>query len=79
MTALHDTGELTCPRCGAVLDDVDEHAPEEELVGKGDDELLRAPFDCPDCGAPLELVVESALPEALGVDVYVEDRRAPEE
>lgn len=73
MTALHDAGELDCPRCGAVIED----ASLEDPTGSFDEEL-RAEFDCPDCGAPLELVIESALPEALGVDIWLEDRRESE-
>lgn len=73
MTALHDTGEPTCPRCGEVLEDVKSKIS-TDAAGEGD-EFVRAPFDCPECGAPLAVVVESALPEAVGVDVYIEDRR----
>lgn len=69
MTALHDTGELTCPRCGVTFEDGALDAP----TGSYDEQVL-SEFDCPDCDAPLVLVIESALPDAVGVDMWVEDR-----
>ena len=66
---LHDTDELTCPRCGDVLEG--DFGPTEPDVGSE----VRIPFDCPTCEAPLEVVMESALPEGSGLDVWVEDRR----
>jgi hypothetical protein len=38
------------------------------------DEQVRPEFDCPDCDAPLVLVIESALPDGVGVDMWVENR-----
>lgn len=69
MTALHDTGELTCPRCGELLE-----GDFGEVTADVSDGAIRTPFDCPECDAPLVLVVENAFPEAIGVDVWVEDR-----
>lgn len=71
MTALHETGALPCPRCRASLagNTTDVSAVPEE-------ERLRIPVDCPDCEAPLDLVLPAAQSEAIGVDVFVEDRRA---
>jgi hypothetical protein len=73
MTALHDTGELTCPRCGTSLDGID---ADVTGVFRETNQPLRTHLECPDpdCNAPLDLVIESALPDALGVDIYVEDR-----
>lgn len=70
MTALHDVDELTCPRCGATLEGDFGQVPVDV-----DDNQIRTALDCPACDAPLALGVESAAPEALGVDVWVEDRR----
>ena len=39
-----------------------------------DDETVRVGFDCVECGAALVLVVASALPDALGMDLTVERR-----
>jgi DNA-directed RNA polymerase subunit RPC12/RpoP len=70
MTALHDTGELTCTRCGELLEG------DFGKVGVStSDEQTRTNIECPECGAPLQVVIESALPEALGVDIWIEDRR----
>lgn len=70
MTALHDTDDLTCPRCGASLAGI---TTDGSTVSE--EERLRVPVDCPDCDAPLDLVITSAQPDAIGVDVFVEDRR----
>lgn len=70
--ALHDTGELTCPRCGTALETAGEVRPNV------DRSKARVPVDCPDCGAPLEVILTSAAPEAIGLDVWVEDRRSPD-
>jgi endogenous inhibitor of DNA gyrase (YacG/DUF329 family) len=71
--SLHDHGDLTCPRCGTSL-------PEAEASGEAapasvDDDQIRVSIECPECEAQLDLVVENALPEAIGVDIFVEDRR----
>lgn len=73
--ALHDTGELTCPRCGETLEG--DFGKVETSTSEKDDEeaAIRTAINCPECGAPLEVVIESALPEAIGVDVWVEDRQ----
>lgn len=68
--SLHDTGDLTCPRCGDSLAD----AVDGE-VSASVEEQIRVATDCPQCGAAIEIVVESAMPDALGLDVWVEDRR----
>lgn len=72
MTALHESGDLTCPRCGASL-----AAGKSELTPKVKEANGKMRFDeeCPSCDAPLEIVVESAAPDAIGVDVWVEDHR----
>ena len=67
---MHETDELTCPRCGETL----EGDFGEVAVSTGD-EQIRTEIECPNCGAPLDIVMESALPEALGMDVWVEDRK----
>lgn len=73
--ALHDTDELTCPRCGELLEG-DFGTVTPSTSGEGAEEMeIRTPIECPACTAPLEIVIESALPEAIGVDIYVEDRR----
>jgi DNA-directed RNA polymerase subunit RPC12/RpoP len=69
MTALHDTDELTCPRCGVVLEG-DFGTVNVEMS----DDQIRTPIECPDCDAPLEVVVEMAPSDALGVEMWVEDR-----
>lgn len=71
MTEVHDSGELSCPRCGVPIEDVE--IPSAEVVTAGEE--LRVGLECPDCGSDLELVVRSAAPKALGVDVWLEDRR----
>jgi ribosomal protein S27AE len=71
--AMHEAGDVTCPRCGESLTEIEGKV---EASGELDDDgRVTVPVECPACGAALDLVVESALPEALGVDVYVEDRR----
>lgn len=71
MTSLHEADGLTCPRWGASLTDL-----EGTVAGEGSaDEQIRVDVDCPDCAAPLEIVIDSALPDAVRVDVWVEDRR----
>lgn len=72
MAALHDTGDPTCPRCGTSLADLEGTVKAESTPP---DEQLQVDIHCPACEAPLALIVESALPDALGVDVWVEDRR----
>lgn len=71
MTALHDTDDLTCPRCGASLAGIT-----TDVSTVPDEERIRVPVACPDCEAPLDLVITSAQPEAIGVDVFVVDRRS---
>lgn len=66
---MHDTGELTCPRCGEQLEG--DFGTVNVSTG---DEQIRTEIECPNCGAPLDVVMESALPDALGMDVWVEDR-----
>lgn len=69
--SLHDAGELTCPRCGDLLEG--DFGTVETSIDE--DSQIRTEIECPDCGAPLDVVIESALPEAIGVDIWVEDRR----
>lgn len=69
--SLHDTGELTCSRCGESLAD----AIDGEVSAATVDEQIRVATECPTCEAPIAVVVEAAMPEALGLDVWVEDRR----
>jgi len=64
--------DATCPRCGSSLAD---RLDGVAVATDAGDDSVRVPVDCHDCDAPLTLVVESALPDALGVDVYVKDRR----
>jgi hypothetical protein len=66
----HERDELTCPRCGTVLEG--DFGTVDVATG---DEQIRTAIECPDCDAPLTVVIESALPDALGVDVWIEDRR----
>lgn len=74
--ALHETDDLTCPRCGASLFDEREDGEtfEAQLV-EDDDVMIRARFPCPACGALIDQVTASAAPEALGVDVWIEDAK----
>lgn len=74
--ALHDVDQLTCPRCGHLFEDQPEDADSGVEVS-GDTDQIRLHFDCPTCEAPLAIVIESALPEAIGADVWVEDRHDP--
>jgi transcription elongation factor Elf1 len=60
---------LRCPACGELLE-----GDAGDVPTSIDDGEIRVAVDCPACGAPLEIVIESALPEALGVDVTVEPR-----
>lgn len=60
---------LRCPTCDDVLE-----GDAGTVPASVDDGEIRVPFDCPACGAPLTIVVESALPDALGVDTSVEPR-----
>lgn len=60
---------LRCPTCDEVLE-----GDFGEVPTAVEDGEIRVAFDCPACGAPLEIVVESALPDALGVDLTVERR-----
>lgn len=57
-----------CPACGytfgdETLNDAGTEVEEDEIVTR---------FECPDCSRRLRLVVESAAPEALGVDMTLE-------
>jgi predicted RNA-binding Zn-ribbon protein involved in translation (DUF1610 family) len=60
---------LRCPNCGEALE-----GDAGEVPVSIEDEVIRVPFDCPECDAPLTITVESALPEAIGVDLSVERR-----
>ena len=71
VTALHDTGALTCPRCGVSLTDLRGELGADD---SGPTEQIRVDMECPSCDAPLAVLIESAAPEAIGVDVWVEDR-----
>lgn len=64
---------LRCPDCGELLE-----GDAGEVPVSVEDGEIRVPFDCPACDAPLTITVESALPEALGVDVTVDRRRSGE-
>lgn len=72
MTALHNTGDLSCPRCGVSLTDL---KGELGADAGGSNDQIRVHLECPSCDAPLAVLIESAAPEALGVDVWIEDRR----
>lgn len=76
MTALHDTGDLTCPRCGASLAEAKSKLAAEVREPNGQ---IRIDEECPSCDAPLAVIVASAAPEAIGVNVWVEDRRELDE
>jgi DNA-directed RNA polymerase subunit RPC12/RpoP len=66
---MHEDGELTCPRCGETL------LGDFGNVSAGvEDGTIRTAIDCPDCSAPLDVCIALATGEALGVDVWVEDR-----
>ena len=65
---LHDTGELTCPRCGVIFENV-----ALNVTTGSYDEQGRSEFDCSDCDAPLVLVVDTD-PIGVGVDMRVENR-----
>ncbi len=67
---LHDHGGLTCPRCGVSIEDFETTVSPDT---SGDN--VRIPVSCPNCDAPLAIVIESAAPDALGLDVWSEDRR----
>lgn len=68
--SLHDRDELRCPRCGASV---------ERDIGtvmiKDYDAQMQTKMDCPECDSPLNLVIESAGLEALGLNIWLEDRR----
>ena len=66
--SLHDTDEATCPRCGDVLEG--DFGPTTPEVGTE----VRIPLECSGCEAPLEVVMSSAE-DAIGLEVWVEDRR----
>lgn len=70
VTVSGPTEEVTCPRCGATLTGFT--ATVEPDVS---DDQVRTPISRPDCETPLVVIAELALPDALGVDVWVEDRR----
>lgn len=74
MGFLHETGELTCPRCGVTLE-----GDFGQVRTTVDDGTIRTHIDCFDCSAPLDVCVEMAPDGALGVDVWVEDRDEPEQ
>ena len=66
---MSDDELLRCPDCGEALE-----GDAGEVPVSIEDEVIRVPFDCPECEARLAISVESALPEAIGVDVSVERR-----
>lgn len=74
--SLHDTGELSCSSCGESLADVIDGE-----VSASVDEQIRVASECPHCETPIAIVIEAAMPEALGLDVWVEPRSddAPED
>lgn len=74
--ALHDTGDLTCPRCGSSLTDAVDGEVSAAVDADDGDGRIRVAAECPACDAPIEILVESAMPDALGLDVWVEDRDA---
>lgn len=69
MAAAYDD-VLRCPACDELLEGAATTVP----VGDEGDEI-RVDVECSACDAPLAIVVSSALPEALGVDLDVERRR----
>lgn len=68
MTALPDTGDLPVHCCGASLAGT---TGTESTVS--DEENVRFPVYCPNCEAPLPIVITSALPDALGLNIHVEE------
>jgi len=64
----------SCPACGYVFDDTLDDA--RGVTPDDEDVLHVVHFDCPDCSRPLRLVVENAIPDALGVDMTLEVDRA---
>ena len=66
MTALHDTGDLTCPRCSTTLTDFKGELGGDVSRPTGQ---IRVDIECPSCDAPLAVLIESAAPKAIGVDV----------
>lgn len=67
MTTRYDSAELTCPRCGYVLEDG------VELSDWKIETELRVPAECPACAAPLEVIARPTV----GTDAvaWVEDHR----
>lgn len=68
MTTRSDDAELTCPRCGYVLEDG------VELSAREIDTELRVPAECPACAAPLEVIARPTV--GTGAAAWVEDHRA---
>lgn len=68
MTALHDTGDLTVPCCGASLTGT---TGTESTVSN--EENVRFPVYYPNGEAPLPIVITAALPAALGLNIHVEE------
>jgi hypothetical protein len=66
MSASDDSEPLRCPECEELLE-----GRLGDVPGAVEDETITVAFDCPECGADLELLLESALPEALGIDIEV--------
>lgn len=74
-TTAERDGRFSCPRCGTAIPEV-----AGSVAFDGTERELRVPVDCPGCVAPLALVVtqtESPDADAVGVDLWLEDRRSP--
>jgi len=56
-----------CPACSERLEGKMPNASDESHGEK-----IVVEFDCPECGERLQHTAESALPDALGVDVSLE-------
>lgn len=69
---MHETGDLTCPRCGESIMGVS-GSVDMDVAGSGGEKQIRTHVQCPECDALVDIVIESALPDGIGVDVYVED------
>ena len=68
MTALHETGDLTGPCCGASL-----AGPTGTESTVSDEENSRLPVYCSNCEALRPIGITTALPDALGLDIHVEE------
>jgi hypothetical protein len=68
-----DSEPLRCPECEKFRE-----GRLGDIPGTVEDETIIVEFDCPKCDAALELLLESALPEAIGIDIDVQSAGARE-